>query len=50
MTKFRCTVCGYIHEGEPADLPVKGRTGKFEKLEEVAKASGRYAEQRQRKT
>ena len=46
MTKFRCTVCGYIHEGEnpPAACPVcKVGPEKFEKLEEAAKASGRYA-------
>lgn len=46
MAKFRCTVCGYIHEGEnpPAACPVcKVGPEKFEKLEEAAKASGRYA-------
>lgn len=46
MAKFRCTVCGYIHEGEnpPAACPVcKVGPDKFERLEEAKKASGKYS-------
>ena len=39
MAKWKCTVCGYIHEGEMTDdfkCPVcKAPTSKFEKIEEV---------------
>jgi len=37
MKKWRCTVCGYIHEGEnpPEKCPVCGAPkAKFEELEE----------------
>lgn len=37
MKKWRCTVCGYIHEGEvpPPNCPVCGAPrNKFEEIEE----------------
>jgi len=37
MTKWRCTVCGYIHEGDepPDECPVCGAPkSAFEKIEE----------------
>lgn len=46
MAKFRCTVCGYIHEGTqaPAACPIcKVGPEKFEKLEEAAAGNGKYA-------
>jgi rubrerythrin len=45
MTKWRCTVCGYIHEGEepPKECPLcKQPAEKFEKVEE-AKSDNPYA-------
>lgn len=46
MAKFRCTVCGYIHEGDnpPEACPVcKVGPEKFEKLSEAPKGTSRYA-------
>ena len=40
MAKFRCLVCGYIHEGDepPAQCPqCKAPASKFEKVDETAK-------------
>ena len=39
MKKFRCTICGYIHDGDnpPAFCPKCGATAdKFEELDETA--------------
>ncbi len=46
MAKFRCTVCGYIHEGDnpPEACPVcKVGPEKFEKINEVSVGTSRYA-------
>lgn len=46
MAKFKCTVCGYIHEGDsaPEACPIcKVGPDKFTKLEEEAKSRGKYA-------
>ncbi|MGI5985500.1 MAG: 4Fe-4S binding protein [Clostridiales bacterium] len=47
MEKWRCTVCGYIHEGPmPADFKCprcKQPASMFEKLEEKAPVTNRYA-------
>ena len=47
MAKWKCTVCGYIHEGElPEDFkcPIcKVPASKFEKIEEAAPAKNPYA-------
>lgn len=46
MAKFKCTVCGYIHEGTeaPAACPIcKVGPEKFEKIEEAASGGGKYA-------
>ena len=46
MAKFKCTVCGYIHEGnEPPEVcPVcKAPADKFILLEEQAAGGGKYA-------
>ena len=47
MEKFKCTVCGYVHEGpmtEGFKCPVCGQPEKaFEEVKEVAKASNPYA-------
>ena len=47
MEKWRCTVCGYIHEGPlPADFkcPIcKAPASKFVKIEDVAPAKNPYA-------
>ncbi len=47
MEKWRCTVCGYIHEGEMAEdfvCPIcKAPASKFEKVVEAAPAKSPYA-------
>ncbi|MDD4371791.1 MAG: [FeFe] hydrogenase, group A [Anaerostipes sp.] len=46
MKKFRCTVCGYIHEGDsaPEQCPVcKVGADKFEEIVEAASGDSKYA-------
>ncbi len=46
MTKWKCTVCGYIHEGDtpPEKCPIcKQPAEKFVKIEEEKKATNPYA-------
>ena len=47
MAKWKCTVCGYIHEGDMTDdfkCPIcKVPASKFEKIEEAAPAKNPYA-------
>ncbi|WKY44637.1 ferritin family protein [Eubacteriaceae bacterium ES2] len=47
MGKYRCTVCGYIHEGELTDEFICPRCKKpasfFEKVEEQARTGNKYA-------
>ena len=42
MAKFKCKVCGYIHEGEsaPEVCPVCKKTGVFEEMKEKNPYSG----------
>ena len=47
MAKFKCKVCGYIHEGEsaPEVCPVCKKTGVFEEMKEKNPYSGTKTEQ-----
>lgn len=47
MAKYRCSICGYIHEGDLSENFVcpkcKAPASKFVKVEEKAQGTNRYA-------